>query len=239
MKYLVFLLTLAGASFGMTSLMMNQVMTLVPKAAQKHQKSMDSPLAALAGLEGLAPGLSGAGDGSAADPRRAALNELAEGFSKRSASGGLFAGARGGQLLSGNTRVMSQAGKFFKKNRKAILPLIWWGVPLLLMVLTLLSIVVFCYAIARALCTVTFKFCTLTLTVMSLGVMVSAIAGKPELITAIPRDMWFAPILFILGSATVLKLIDMNSPVWNEALKAFGFPILSSAVVLAWTYFKA
>jgi len=37
----------------------------------------------------------------------------------------------------------------------------------------------------------------------------------------------------------VIKLIDMNYPVWNEALKAFGLPILSSAVVIAWTYFKA
>jgi len=210
----------------------------VPKITQMYQKSIDSPMASLEGLEGLAPDSSG-GDTTALNAKQTALQKLAEGFGKRRSfgkSGGKNYGRRG--LLSENKGFMHQAGRFLKKNKNAVLPMIWWGVPLILMVFTLLSIVFFCYAVARVLCTFTFKFCTLTLTLLSLAVLASAIAGKPEFIVAIPRDMWFAPVLFILGSAAVIKLIDMNYPVWNEALKAFGFPILSSVVAMAWTYFK-
>ncbi|MCX5786294.1 MAG: hypothetical protein NTX59_11455 [Elusimicrobia bacterium] len=238
MKFLIPLLLLGAGSFGMTSLMMNQLMGSVTKTAQTYQKSIDSPLAALEEIRGGDQDLSDGDDTAEVNPRQAALQKLVKGLGKNRGFGEFGGKKHGRRLLPKSKGFMSQAGESFRKNKNAVLPMIWWGVPLILMVLTLLGIVFFHYAFARLLCSCTFKFCTLTLTVLSLGVLAAAIAGKPGFIVAIPRDIWFAPVLFILGSATVIRIIDMNYPIWNEALKAFAFPILSSVVVMAWTYLK-
>ncbi|HAH31473.1 MAG TPA: hypothetical protein DCL44_04060 [Elusimicrobia bacterium] len=233
-------LLLGAGTLGMTTVMTKQLTSMVPQITQMYKTSLDKRLASFDSLEGLARPAreSIADDEPANDDEQAALQKMIAEVGAGGGLGGLSAKAGGMGFLSQNMESMEQAWKFFKKNKNSVLPVTWWGLPLILMILTLFSVVFCWYAVARFLCGLTFKFCTLTLTLLSLAIIVSAIAGKPEFIGAIPRDLWFAPVIFITGSAVVIRIIDMNYPVWNEALKAFAFPILTSVGVIGWTYFK-
>jgi hypothetical protein len=63
------------------------------------------------------------------------------------------------------------------------------------------------------------------------------VAAKVNLWTTLPHDLWAVPAAAVLFSAGLLKLVDVNFPVWNAAFGALGAPLLSCVFILGFDRF--
>ncbi len=65
-----------------------------------------------------------------------------------------------------------------------------------------------------------------------------AVATKMNPWPLIPNELILPPIAWLAGSACLMRLVDMNHPVWNSLLRGCMYPLLSMAFVVGFQRFS-
>ena len=110
-----------------------------------------------------------------------------------------------------------------------------WTVFSLLFATALLALVASVHGVSRACCRIGLRIATMELALLSCCAVFLYSAGIGFVPTA-SSTLWLCPVGFILASAGLMRMVDLNYPFWNETVRALMLPIAASALVVGWDY---
>jgi len=163
---------------------------------------------------GIAPGQNGG--------RASAAGNLALGLMKaRGAERQTFTGFRGSLL------------GFFEKHQ-GDMAIALWLIPASAAVLSFLLFVVKRYTLSLSLTGLIFLLANSAIWFLSITVILSAALTKQSLLPVLPRDLWLSPVVFLLVSSGLLRLVDANYPFWNRTVSTLFTPIAAACLASNW-----
>lgn len=112
-----------------------------------------------------------------------------------------------------------------------------WAIPIALISFGFLSRLVHCYGCARMAGSVVYSLSAWYLILLSLACIGFQVCVQANVMGEIPRQFWDAPVFALLGSALLLRVLDMNFPFWNNTLRVLCVPIAASVTVYGWNHF--
>jgi hypothetical protein len=140
------------------------------------------------------------------------------------------AGSPAGRTASVRSKVRSAYEAFlsgYERRRSGLMPLLW-GLPLSLAALAVLGILFSSPALTRLFARAGFGLCRLWLSLLAWGAAGLALAAWVNPWLGLPREFLAAPLSGLLACALLLRLNDMNYPVWNPLLTGCLSPIASA-----------
>ena len=126
-----------------------------------------------------------------------------------------------------------KVGGFYQANREALSDWVW-GVPALILLASFLCLILGQKGYARFLGRACFSLCRVWILGLSLITVLCFTLWQVNAWGLLPPGFWISPILSVLVSAGLLRLLDMNFPVWNATLMSFLSPLIACAIMLAW-----
>lgn len=110
-----------------------------------------------------------------------------------------------------------------------------WTVFSLLFATALVTFVASLHGIARACCRIGLRIAAIELALLSCCAVFLYVAGI-GFVPAVSSTLWLCPVGFVLVSAGLMRMVDLNYPFWNETVRALVIPIAASALVIGWDY---
>ncbi len=112
-----------------------------------------------------------------------------------------------------------------------------WAIPIALIAFGFLSRLLHCYGCARMAGTLVYSLSAWYLILLSLACIGFQVCVQANVMGEIPRQFWDAPVFALLGSALLLRVLDMNFPFWNNTMRVLCVPIAASVTVYGWNHF--
>jgi hypothetical protein len=138
----------------------------------------------------------------------------------------------GGGMPEINAKRTVLAGyRAYQQNQAAILGLMWAG-PALLVFLAGVMLVVGAKGVARFLAQLCFSMSSKWLFIFSVSAAALYAAAHVNLWTSLPHDLWAVPITALLVAGGILRVADLNYPVWNTTTGALISPLLSCLFIV-------
>lgn len=122
----------------------------------------------------------------------------------------------------------------FYGERQAALAYALWFIPSALVVLSFLLYLWKKYTLSMMLTGLIFAFSSFLLWSLSAAVGLSTVLTNTSLLAALPRELWLSPVVFLVISAGLLRLVDENYPFWNKTVTTLFAPIAVSCLSAGW-----
>jgi len=146
---------------------------------------------------------------------------------KTAADGAYFAQTR---ARLGQT--MWPVQQFFQQHR-----LMFLGLNLAFFLLVLIGVAMAVafqrFTMARRLAEKSFRLGSIEVLLVCI-ITVLAHVGGLNFLAGVHYLIWLVPVICVLLFAGILRLIDMNYPIWNETFASVCLPVLSAVLILEW-----
>ena len=109
-----------------------------------------------------------------------------------------------------------------------------WAVPAGALALAFLLFLCKRYTLSMLLTGWVFLLANFLIWALSAAVVLSAVLTRQSLLPALPRELWLAPVVFLVAAAGMLRLADENYPFWNRTVSTLFTPIAASLVAAFW-----
>ena len=126
----------------------------------------------------------------------------------------------------------SKAAGGYASWRPRLMPLLW-ALPGTLLALAVLGIFLSSFSLTRTAAGLAYGISRLWLWALAWGSLGLAAAIRVNAWGDIPTELVAPPVVGLLAASFLLKLIDMNYPVWNSAVKGLLSPLGSAAFAMA------
>jgi hypothetical protein len=120
-----------------------------------------------------------------------------------------------------------------REHRRPLLAVIW-GVPFALCLGAGVSLGVSRFSWARSAGGASFRLASSLLVLLSAACILAYLLGTVNLLVMLPAWLWAAPVVFLLVSAFLMRLVDLNYPFWNRTISSLILPLLAVLVVFGW-----
>jgi len=122
----------------------------------------------------------------------------------------------------------------FYGERQAALAYALWFVPSALVVFSFLLYLWKKYTLSMMLTGLLFALSSFLIWALSAAVGLSTVLTKQSLLAVLPRELWLSPVVFLVISAGLLRLVDENYPFWNKTVTTLFTPIAVSCLSAGW-----
>lgn len=122
----------------------------------------------------------------------------------------------------------------FYSGHQATMAYALWAAPAGILALSFLLFLGKRYTFSMLLTGWVFLLANFLIWALSASVVFSAVLTKQSLLAALPRELWLAPVVFLVVSAGMLRLADENYPFWNRTISTLFTPIAASLVAAFW-----
>lgn len=122
----------------------------------------------------------------------------------------------------------------FYGERQAAMAYALWFIPSALVVFSFLLYLWKKYTLSMMLTGLIFAMSSFLIWTLSAAVALSTVFTKQSLLAALPRELWLSPVVFLVISAGLLRLVDENYPFWNKTVTTLFTPIAVSCLSAGW-----
>jgi hypothetical protein len=122
----------------------------------------------------------------------------------------------------------------FYSGHQAAMAYALWAAPAGILALSFLLFLCKRYTFSMLLTGWVFLLANFLIWTLSASVVFSAVLTKQSLLAALPRELWLAPVVFLVVSAGMLRLADENYPFWNRTISTLFTPIAASLLAAFW-----
>ena len=150
------------------------------------------------------------------------------------------AGSIAGRLLKGTKPECQSFSDYrrtllqFLERHQAGMATALWLVPAGAALLSFLLFLGKQYTLSLSLTGLIFLVANFVIWILSASVVLSAALTKQSLLPALPRDLWLSPVVFLVVSCGLLRLVDENYPFWNKTITTLFTPIAASCLAAGW-----
>lgn len=116
--------------------------------------------------------------------------------------------------------------------RSRLLPLLW-ALPGVFVALAVAGVFLSSFSLTRGAAGLAYGISRIWLRALAWGFLGLALAVRVNAWEALPMELVAPPVAGLLAASFLLKLIDMNYPVWNSAVKGLLSPLGSAALTTA------
>ena len=109
-----------------------------------------------------------------------------------------------------------------------------WLAPTMAAVFSFMLFVFKRYTLSMSLTGMIFLLSSFVIWSLSIAVVLSTVLTKQSLLPALPRDLWLAPVVFLVVSSGLMRLVDENYPFWNRTITTLFTPIAASCLATGW-----
>ena len=125
----------------------------------------------------------------------------------------------------------AKAVERYASLRPRLMPLLW-ALPGTLLALAVLGIFISSFSLTRTAAGMAYGISRLWLWALAWGSLGLAAATRVNAWEALPTEWVAPPVAGLVAAAFLLKVIDMNYPVWNSAVKGLLSPLGSAAFAM-------
>lgn len=122
----------------------------------------------------------------------------------------------------------------FYGGHQAALAYALWFIPSALVVFSFLLYLWKKYTLSMMLTGLIFALSSFLIWALSAAVGLSTVLTKTSLLAVLPRELWLSPVVFLVISAGLLRLVDENYPFWNKTVTTLFAPIAVSCLSAGW-----
>lgn len=122
----------------------------------------------------------------------------------------------------------------FYSGHQAAMAYALWAAPAAVLALSFLLFLCKRYTFSMLLTGWVFLLANFLIWALSASVVFSAVLTKQSMLAALPRELWLAPVVFLVVSAGMLRLADENYPFWNRTISTLFTPIAASLLAAFW-----
>lgn len=122
----------------------------------------------------------------------------------------------------------------FYGEHQAALAYALWFIPSALVVFSFLLYLWKKYTLSMMLTGIIFALSSFLIWTLSAAVGLSTVLTKQSLLASLPRELWLSPVVFLVVSAGLLRLVDENYPFWNKTVTTLFTPIAVSCISAGW-----
>lgn len=128
---------------------------------------------------------------------------------------------------------LAQRLRNFCLDKYTLFLLVMWAMFLLYAAVTLAGLLFSTFSWARSAGRANLKLATFELALLSFAAILFYLCGTNFLMAATSL-LWASCVVFVLSAAGLMRLVDMNFPVWNDMVRTMSLPILASLIILAY-----
>jgi hypothetical protein len=122
----------------------------------------------------------------------------------------------------------------FYNRHQAGMAVALWLAPAAAAIFSFLLFVSKFYTLSMSLTGLIFLLANSLIWFLSTAVVLSTVLTKQSLLAALPRDLWLSPVVFIVVSSGLMRLVDENYPFWNRTITTLFTPIAASCLAAGW-----
>jgi hypothetical protein len=148
----------------------------------------------------------------------------------------VLASKRGGMPDVDAKRQVLAVYRAYQQNQAIILGAMW-AAPALLVFVAGVMLAIGAKGIARFLAKLCFSMSSKWLFIFSVSAAGLYAAAHINLWSSLPHDLWAVPVVALLAAGGILRVADMNYPVWNSTTGALISPLLSCLFIVGWGRF--
>jgi hypothetical protein len=142
-------------------------------------------------------------------------------FKKHKAKRQTFSDFRGGLL------------DFYERHQAGMTIALWLG-PAAAAAFSFLLFVFKRYTLSLSLTGLIFLLANSVIWFLSIAVVLSTALTRQSLLAALPRDLWLSPVVFLVISSGLMRLVDENYPFWNKTITTLFAPIAAACLAAGW-----